>query len=263
MDVSGRSVLLTGATGGLGAAIARRLHRAGAQLILTGRRAEVLEPLAAEVGGHALVVDLSQPEEVRRLISQAGDVDVLVANAALPASGRLSGYTVEEIDRALEVNLRAPIVLSHALAQRMTARGEGHLLLMSSLAGRAATPGASLYNATKFGLRGFALALRGELRSQGVGVSLVYPGFIRGAGMFADSGAKLPPGVGTRSPEDVAEAVLSAVVNNRGEVDVAPLPVRAGALIGAVAPGLADAFSRRMGSDKLSQDMEAGQRGKR
>jgi short-subunit dehydrogenase len=200
MLISGSTVLLTGASGGLGQAIARALRQEGANLILTGRRVDVLEPLASELDARSLAVDLAAASEVDRLVSEAGEVDILVANAALPAAGTLSSFTVEEIDRALTVNLRAPIVLSHALAPAMVERRRGHLLFMSSLAGKAATPGTSLYNATKYGLRGFASALRADLRGSGVGVSTVFPGFIRDAGMFAEADVKLPPGVGTPHP---------------------------------------------------------------
>ena len=93
---------------------------------------------------------------------------------------------------------------------------------MSSLAGKAAAPGTSVYAATKFGLRGFALALREDLAAKGVGVSVSCPGFIRDAGMFAESGAKLPPYVGTKRPDDVARAVVKAIEHNRAELDVAP-----------------------------------------
>ena len=109
MQISGSTVLLTGATGGIGHAIARALAGRGANLILTGRRADVLEPLAAECGGRALAVDLAVPDEVERLVKDAGEVDILVANAALPASGTLDSFSVQEIDRALAVNLRAPM----------------------------------------------------------------------------------------------------------------------------------------------------------
>jgi uncharacterized protein len=263
VQISGSTVLLTGATGGIGQATARALKQRGAELILTGRRTDVLEPLAAELGARTLAVDLSIPTEVDRLIAEAGPVDILVANAALPASGRLNSFSVEEIDRALDVNLRAPIALAHALAPTMVARGSGHLLFVSSLAGKTATAGSSLYNATKYGLRGFAAALRPELRDNGVGVSAVFPGFIRDAGMFADSGAKLPPGVGTRSPEDVAKAVVSAIERNRGEVDVAPMALRVGAIFGGVAPEAAAAFTRRMGGEKIASEIIAGQGDKR
>lgn len=263
MHISGSTVLLTGATGGIGQAIARAIHARGGELVLTGRRAEVLEPLAAEVHGRALVIDLSKATEVDRLAREAGEVDILIANAALPASGRLDGYTVKQIDRALDVNLRAPIVLAHAVVSGMERRGRGQLVFISSLAGKAASPGASLYNASKFGLRGFASALRAELRDSGVGVSAVFPGFIRDAGMFADAVAALPPGVGTRSPEDVARAVVDAIERNRGEVDVAPLPLRAGVMFAGIAPGVASEFQRLMGAVKISEEVAATQRERR
>ncbi|HZL47541.1 MAG TPA: SDR family NAD(P)-dependent oxidoreductase [Solirubrobacteraceae bacterium] len=259
MRISGSTILLTGATGGIGHAVARELHKHGGKLILTGRRIEVLEPLAAELGARALAIDLTDSAEVERLATEVGEVDILVANAALPASGRLETYTVAEIDRSLDVNLRAPIVLAHALAPAMVERGSGHLLFMSSLLGKAASPGTALYNAAKFGLRGFASSLRADLRTSGVGVSAVFPGFIRDAGMFADAGVELPTGVGTRTPEDVAAAVVRAIERNRAEVDVAPLSVRAGTIFAGVAPELAANVSRRLGSEDIADAMSSAQ----
>jgi len=263
MQISGSTVLLTGATGGIGHAIARSLGARGAKLILTGRRSEVLEGLAAELGARALSVDLSSRAELQRLLGEAGDVDILVANAALPAAGTLDSFSLEEIDRAIEVNLRAPIVLAHALAPAMVTRGRGQLVFISSLAGKASTPGTALYNASKFGLRGFAGALRADLRSSGVGVSTVFPGFIRDAGMFAEAGVELPTGVGTKSPEDVAKAVVTAIERNRGEIDVAPISMRASTVFAGVAPELAASVARRLGSEEIARQMEAGQRNKR
>jgi uncharacterized protein len=263
MRISGSTVLLTGATGGIGHAIARALSARGAKLLLSGRRIDVLEPLAQELDARALAVDLAEPAEIERLVSEAGDVDILVANAALPASGRLESFSVGELDRALDVNLRAPIVLAHALLPAMVARGSGHLLFMSSLSGKAATPGTALYNASKYGLRGFASALRADMRTSGIGVSAVFPGFIRDAGMFADADVKLPAGVGTRSPEDVADAVVKAIEGNRGELDVAPLPLRASTIFASLAPELAGRVARRMGSEDITRQMQDGQRDKR
>lgn len=263
MNLGGRTVLLTGATGGLGQAIARALARRGARLVLTGRRAELLEPLAAELGGRVHVCDLADPAELDRLAAEAGGVDVLVANAALPASGRIDALTPAAVDAALAVNLRAPIILARAMAERMVARRSGHLVFVSSLAGKAASSGGSLYSATKFGLRGFALALREDLRPHGVGVSLVSPGFIRDAGMFHDSGATLPPGIGTRSPDDVARAVVTAIERDRAELDVAPVALRLSAAFAAVAPEAAATLQRRLGSDGVSDAIAQGQRAAR
>jgi short-subunit dehydrogenase len=257
------TVLLTGATGGIGHAIARRLHGEGARLILTGRRTDVLEPLAQELGARSIAADLSDREAPARLLEEAGDVDVLVANAALPASGLLDSFGVDEIDRALDVNLRAPIVLARLLAPKLAARGSGHLVFISSLAGRAAAPRSSLYSGTKYGLRGFALGLRADLHAHGVGVSTVFPGFIRDAGMFAESGAKLPRGVGTSTPEQVAKGVQRAIERNKAEVVVAPAGVRMGAFFGGVAPSFAERATRRLGGDKVAAATAAGQAEKR
>lgn len=263
MELAGRSVLLTGATGGIGHATARALAVRGASLVLTGRRTDVLEGLAGEVGGRTLAVDLADPAAPHALLEQAGEVDVLVANAALPASGRLHDFTAQQIDAALTVNLRAPIQLAHALAPRLVARGSGHLAFVSSLSGKAATQGSSIYSATKFGLRGFSAALHAELAPRGVGVSCVFPGFVRTAGMFHDSGARLPWFVGTSSPEDVARAIVGAIEANRAEVDVAPLGLRAGTALAGLAPGPVSRLSRLLGADRVADELAAGQRHRR
>ena len=134
---------------------------------------------------------------------------------------------------------------------------------MSSLAGKAATPGASIYNASKHGLRGFSASLRADLRTSGIGVSAIFPGFIRDAGFYADAGVELPRGVGTRSPQDVAGAVVRAIERNRAEIDVAPLALRAGTLLAGIAPELAASVARRLGSHDIALAFESAQRDKR
>jgi short-subunit dehydrogenase len=257
------TVLVTGATGGIGRAIAQAFAARGASLIVTGRRADALASLGQELGARTIECDLADRSAVERLADAAGQLDVLVANAALPASGVFTELDQEQIDRMLEVNLRAPIALVRALAPGMVARRSGHIVLISSLAGKAASPASAIYSATKFGLRGFAHGVREDLRPHGVGVSVVLPGFISGAGMFADSGATLPRGVGTRRPEDVAAAVIRAVEQNRSELDVAPLGLRMGAAFAGLAPGLAARVSRRMGNSDLAAAIAEGQREKR
>jgi short-subunit dehydrogenase len=161
------------------------------------------------------------------------------------------------------VNLRAPVALAHALAPEMIGRGRGHMVFISSLSGKAASPSSSIYSATKFGLRGFALGLRADLDPHGVGVSSIFPGFIRDAGMFADAGISLPTGVGTKSPEDVAAAVLRAIERNRAEVDVASVGLRLGATLAGVAPQLAATVSRKAGGGRIAADLAANQVDKR
>ena len=262
MRIQGCSVLLTGASGGLGHAIARGLAARGARLVLTGRRADLLRPLAAELGGTTMAVDLRDSAAVERLATEQDAVDILVANAGLPGTGRLEDQDVERIDRVLDVNLRAPVVLAHRLVGAMRRRGAGHLVFMSSLSGIAASPQASLYCATKFGLRGFALALREELRGTGVGVSAVYPGPIRDAGMFADARVKLPPGTGTNSPQDVADAVVRAIERNRAEITVASPLLRAGMPLALVAPNLSAAVQRNLGGHRVAAELAQAQREK-
>ena len=259
------TVLVTGATGGIGQAVTRALAARGARLILTGRRADVLDALAQEVAARALVCDLAQREAVDRLATEAAriGVDVLIANAALPASGRVTELAQVEIDRMLDVNLRAPVALARALMPGMISRRRGHLVFISSLSGKGASPASAVYSATKFGLRGFALGIREDLRPHGVGASVILPGFIRTAGMFAETDVVLPWGVGTRSPQDVAAAVIGAIEHNRAEVDVAPVAMRLGASLASVAPALAAAVSRRMGSERIAAGLAESQRDKR
>lgn len=263
MKIAGKTVLVTGATGGIGQAIARELAAAGAKLTLSGRRVDVLETLAAELGAQVIAADLADRDDVGRLAAAYADVDVLVANAALPASGDLTSFDIDQIDRALDVNLRAPIVLARTLVEAMTARGSGHLVFISSLSGKVTTPSASLYSATKFGLRGFGQSLRADLRGTGVGVSVVFPGLIRDAGLFHDSGAELPSFVGTSSPEDVARAVLRAIDKDRGEIDVAPVSMRAGAKFAELAPATAARVNQRLGAERIAGQISSGQADKR
>jgi short-subunit dehydrogenase len=270
MDIADKRILLTGATGGIGRAIARAVAERGGVLVLSSRKAAELEELAGSLpgDGHSVAVaDLAEPDAALELAAGAtadGPIDVLLANAGLPGSGRLEDFSSEEVSRAVCVNLEAPMLLAHQLLPAMVERRSGHLLFVSSLSGKAASPRASVYNATKFGLRGFALALREDLAGDkaGVGVSLVLPGFIRGAGMFADSGATLPPGMGTATCEEVGAGVVKAIEQNRAEVAVAPIQQRALAGFAHVFPAIAGRVQRGSGT-KIADEVARGQTEKR
>jgi len=257
-------VLITGATGGIGRAIARAVHHRGATVVLTARRLDTLDDIARELGDRVEVVgaDLSNRPDLERL-GERTDVDVLVANAAVPAAGRLHTFSPRELDRAIDVNVRAPMQLTLRLLPHMVDRGSGHLVYVSSLAGKVASAGSSVYSATKFALRGFGYSLSEELRDTGVGVTTIFPGFIREAGMFHESGTKLPRGVGTRTPEDVAKAVLEGIDRNRAEIDVAPFSMSSGAKMFGLSPPVLSRITRMLGADGVSEQLETGQRDKR
>jgi short-subunit dehydrogenase len=265
VELAGKTALLSGATGGIGRAIAEALAARGARVVLSSRKREALDELARSLPGEghrAVVADLAEEGAAERLVAEAGEVDVLVANAGLPASGKLENFSQEEIGRALRVNLEAPIRMTRDLLPALRERGSGHLVYVSSLAGKTASPRSSLYAGTKFGLRGFALALREDLRATDVGVSVVLPGFIRDAGMFADSGAKSPAALGTSSPQEVAEGVVRAIEQNRGEVEVAPRLQRLLAGFAHRRPELAGRLASR-GGTKVADEVARGQTDKR
>jgi NADP-dependent 3-hydroxy acid dehydrogenase YdfG len=263
MIIKGKRVLVTGANGGIGQAIARALHSAGAQVVISGRRADALEALASEIDAQVVIADLSRRDDVTRCMQEAGMLDILVANAALPATGSMLAYDSDQIDRALDVNLRAPIMMARHCLPGMVERRRGQIVFISSISAKVAAPGAAMYCASKFGLRGFSLALREDLHGTGVGVTSVLPGFIRDAGMFADTKVRLPTGTGTRSPEQVAKAVLTAVRSNPAEITVAALEQRFGALLGGIYHPFVAWFQRLLGAESTAKRIVNAQAHKR
>lgn len=258
MRLKGRSALVTGATGGIGQAIARELAARGCVLTVTGRREPQLARLVSELGpsARALTADLSKPDDVRDLIERADPVDVLVANAGVGVPQDLAMLSDAEIEEAVRVNLLAPAMLARAALAPMKQRGRGHVVFISSGAGLVATPGnGTIYTATKWGLRGLGLALRQELHGTGVGVSTIFPGPVRDAGMLADTGVALPRGFGTSSPEDVARAVAAAIERGRAETTVASASMRLLVGVGAIAPVLIGELARLAGVGRIRNAM--------
>lgn len=255
MEIEGRRVLLTGATGGLGTAIAEDLAERGASLVLSGRRTAELDALASRLGGDVLTADLADPEGLDALCDAAAEVDIVVANAGIGSDVSVEASSAEDIDSVIDVNLRGPIHLSTRFAQSLIEQYRtGSVVFIGSLSGLAASPNTRMYNATKFGLRGFALSLREDLSPFGIGVSIVEPGFIREAGMFAASGMELPPGVRTKTAPDVARGVAEAILENRAEVFVAPVELRLAATVATVAPTLSAWVQRRAGAAEITAE---------
>jgi len=219
--------------------------------------------LASELDAEMIVADLADRDEVDRVIEEVRNVDALVSNAALPAGGAVESFTNDEIDRALEVNLRAPIVLSRHVTAAMAQRRYGHVVFVSSLAAAFPTPGLAIYNTTKTALVSYGLSLRAELAPHGVGVSVVCPGPIRDAGMWADTGLPAPMGMPTRSPADVGSAVVHAIEADRAEAIVATLPLRVSAFFGRSMPATVAKLAPRFGATALTGAMAEALKHKR
>ncbi len=249
MDIAGARIAVTGAAGGLGAAMVRTLAGRGAELVVSGRNRAALEALAAEVGAQVVVADLCDRSQVEYLASVVRTLDALVLNAGVGTDAAVSDVTSGEIDAVIDTNLRAPIQLTMPFVQHhLVTATPGSVVLIGSVAGVGTTPESRMYNATKFGLRGFALSLRQDLHGTPVAVTHVLPGFIRDAGMFVNAGTELPPGVRTRSPADVAAAVCRAIEGGPAEIFVAPAELRLGAILSGGMPAVSAAVLRRLGA---------------
>lgn len=246
MQIKGAQALVTGAAGGLGGAITRALHDRGARLILTDLRAEPLHILAAECNGaEVFVCDLSDRGQLGHLCARCVDADIVVANAALPATGQLDDFTTRQLDRALDVNLRAPMLLTQRLLPGMLRRRRGHFVYISSIAGKVPSARVPIYSATKAGLRGFSGSMRLDLHGSGVSSSVVFPGTMTDAGLLAD--ARLPASPGTKgvTTDFVARRVVTAIEKDRAEVDAAELPIRIVARLAGLAPEFTARLTRR------------------
>jgi NADP-dependent 3-hydroxy acid dehydrogenase YdfG len=266
VEIAGSRVLLTGAAGGLGRAIAHALHERGAQVVVSGRKQDALDALCAELGGErceTLVADLAVRCDVDALAERAGHVDILVHNAGLPGNGKIESFTPEELDRVIDVNLRAGVQLTRALMPAMVERRRGHIVFTSSIAGKVPTARAAIYSATKYGLRGFAGAVRDDLHGTGVGVSAIFPGVIEEAGMWGDAGMKTPKGVPRKYPKDVGDAVVKAIEKDRPEIDVADPIQRVGGITAALMPRTAARMRRLVGIHKLGDQLAERTKDKR
>jgi short-subunit dehydrogenase len=180
MNLNGAHVLITGASRGIGASMARSFAAAGARVSLAARSADALEGVAAEVRGTVFPVDLldqhAADELVRRVEAEAGPIDVLVNNAGLESSQWLALETPQSIRDVARLNLEAPMVLTSAVLPGMLERGRGSVVFVSSLAGTAGFPGMTVYAGTKGGITNFAASVRVELRDTPVKVTLVAAG---------------------------------------------------------------------------------------
>ena len=260
----GHTALVTGASRGIGTLIAREIANQGGHVVLTGRSATELQAVASELAAAGADVslipaDLMQPGAAENLVEtierQRGGIDLLVNNAGGDPLREFHTMTIDENLRTLQLNLVAPVALSHAVLGGMLRRSRGHIVNISAMAGRVSFPHTEVYAAAKDGVIGFTRVLRSDYRRRGVSASVLILGAIRDAGqgqrMLDESGMKAS---GFMAPaESVARAVVKAVKKDRAELVVMPGPGRLMRAIMDYFPALGPAVNRAAGADTTMQ----------
>ncbi len=239
-DLTGKTALVTGASGGIGAAIAKALHSAGATLAISGTRIEPLEALAAELGErvHVLPCNLSDAAAVDALPKQAaeamGGVDILVNNAGITKDNLFMRMSDEEWASVLDVNLTATMRLCKGVVRGMMKSRWGRIVNISSIVGATGNPGQANYAASKAGMVGMSKSIAYEVASRGITVNCVAPGFIATAmteKLTDEQKDKINvqiPAARMGTPEEIAAAVLYLASNEAGYVTGATLHVNGG-----------------------------------
>jgi len=246
----GTRVLVTGASRGIGAAIARAFAARGCTLGLVARRLGPLEDLAAELpgSGHSAIAgDVADSDSIAGAVEQFGDVDVLVANAGITHYRPFAQLPLDEARQMNDVNWLGTIHTVWATLPRMLERGRGHIVVVSSGGGVRGFPSAAVYNGTKAAQRGFAEALRHELHGTGVSITTVYPGEIE-TSLHDHELDHMPDWyrMDRRAPAGpLGEKVVEAVENDRRELFYPPL-VRMLRVVNGISPRLGDLVLRRM-----------------
>lgn len=186
-SVKGKNALVTGAGRGIGKAVALSLARAGCRVVLAARSEVQLEEVRKEIeqdGGVGAIVktNLTRDEDIENLVAASrepyGAIDFLINNAGWGKRAPVIGMKVEDLDRTLRVNLRAPILLAKALLPAMIEKGEGAVVNIGSVSGKSGEANGAAYSASKFGLIGFTQSLYEEVREHGIKVSVILPGFV-------------------------------------------------------------------------------------
>ena len=254
VDLSKKVVVLTGASRGIGKAIAVDLAREGASLVLAARDVAGLEAVAEEVRRYDAPVqmvrtDVTDPADRAALIEAAeavGPVEVLINNAGVEYPVSVMDHRSDEVEREIAVNLTAPIELTRLALAQMIPRKRGAVVMVSSMSGKSPTPYNAIYAATKYGLNGFTASLRIELRETGVHAGVCCPSFVADAGMWADGGVRAPAMLREVGLDKVVAGVR-AVIDGKPEVLVTPTPVRPLLALGQVFPKLDQAMLSRLG----------------
>lgn len=265
--IAGKTVLLTGASRGIGSFIARALAKEQATIIGVARSAQKLEQIGTEIvaaGGQWIGIpfDISQIETLPVLVDKihhlTGSVDILINNAGIEIYRAFQDYSTADLQAVISTNLLAAMELSRLVLPAMLRQGSGHIVNIASLAAKKGHPYDSIYSASKAGLLMWSDAIRQELRGTGVKVSVVCPGYVSDQGLMADTGIPAPKLAGTSSAETVAIAVVRVIQHDRAEVIVNQDVLTVGLTQGLFAlshffPRFGDAVYRWMGVNETNQ----------
>jgi 3-oxoacyl-[acyl-carrier protein] reductase len=242
-DLIGQHALVTGASGGIGGAIARALHGQGATVALAGTREAALTSLAAELGdrAHVLTADLSHPEEAERLVKEAeavlGQIDILVNNAGITRDGLAMRMRDEDWQAVLDVNLTAGFRLIRAVLRGMLRRRHGRIVSITSIVGVAGNPGQANYAASKAAMIGMSKSIAAEVATRGITVNCVAPGFITTAMTDALTDEQRARGTAAiplgrfGAPEEIGAAVIYLASSEAGYVTGQTLHVNGGMIM--------------------------------
>lgn len=232
-------------------------------VIVSGRREEVLAEVVAELRGQgvkseAVPADLGDLGQVDPLIERCeaalGEIDVLVNNAGVEVAGAFTSYSREELTGMVDVNLTAPMLLTHRVVPGMLERGRGHVVFISSLAGKFGPAYNEPYAATKAGLIGLGQSLRAEYHRAPIGFSVVCPGFTAGDGMYqrmVDQGISSSRLLGETTTDKVADRVVDAIRRDLPEVVESGSPVRPMFAFSQIAPRLSERLVERLGGTEI------------
>ena len=247
-DLEGRVAIVTGCSRGIGVALAEALARRGVHLSISARSADDLERVRSRLehlGVRAIATpgDITDEAHRRELIerteTELGPIDILVNNAGIEDVRRFEATTPENLERVVDVNLVAPMLMTRAVVPWMLERRDGHVVNIASAAGKLGPPYMASYSASKHGLVGFTHSLRWEYARSGVGFSVICPAFVTNIGMYSrweERGVRSGRLAGTCTPEQVVKATLRSIERNRPEVTINTPPVRPLIVLGNVAP---------------------------
>ncbi len=262
-NLRGAGALVTGASGGIGAHIARALAREGMNVALCARRQDALETLAGELrglGGRAEVVaaDLADLDGLESLVERTRDaigaIDILINNAGVEQAGAYTRFTAQDLRGMIDLNLTAPALLTRHVLPGMLQRRRGHVVFMASLAGKSGPAYQGPYAATKAGLVALNQSLRAEHLGGPVGFSVICPGFVAGDGMYQrmlEGGVSSNRLLGHTTVQAVVASVLDAIRRNRPEVIESGSPVRPMLALAQLFPRAAERVTAWLGATDL------------